>query len=40
VWRGNGLNWNGTSFKKITKLASYLNEKKVLVMKEVGKQPV
>lgn len=37
---GKGLRWNQTSFKKLSKLIKYLDEKKVIVVKEVNKQPV
>ena len=35
-----GLRWSDTSFKKLSKLMKYLEEKKLVTLKEIQKQPV
>ena len=35
-----GLRWSETSFKKFSILMDYLEEKKVLTLKKINKQPV
>lgn len=37
---GKGLRWNQTSFKKLGKFMKVLDEKKLITLKEVNKQPV
>lgn len=35
-----GLRWSNTSFKKLSKLMKYLEEKSLITLKEIQKQPV
>lgn len=35
-----GLRWKDTSFKKLSKLIDYLDEKKLITAKDINQQPV